>query len=77
MKVDNSPPDREPLKLAAQVIWSESKDESARPLVIGVKFTEISADDRRYIEQLALEDFKARLPKTKIDEPDFTSLDLS
>jgi Tfp pilus assembly protein PilZ len=71
------PPDREPLKVAAKIIWSESKDESARPRIIGVKFTEISADDRRYIEQLALEDFKARLPKTKIDESDFAALDLS
>jgi len=69
-------PDREPLEVAAKVVWSESKDESARPRIIGVKFTEISAKDRRYIEQLALEEFKAKLPKTKIDRSDFTSLDL-
>jgi c-di-GMP-binding flagellar brake protein YcgR len=55
-------PDREPLKVAAIVIWSDSQDESKRPRIIGVKFTEISAEDRQYLEQVALDDFKAKLP---------------
>lgn len=55
-------PDREPLKVAATVIWSDRKDESNRPRVIGVKFTKISAPDRQYLEQVALEKFKAKLP---------------
>ena len=70
-------PDREPLKVAATVIWSESKDESERPRIIGVKFTKISAEDRQYIEQLAVDDFKSKLPEAKIDESDYTPLDLS
>ena len=57
-------PDREPLKLAAIVIWSDREDESNRPRIIGVKFTEISADDLLYIEQVALDDFKSKLPKS-------------
>ena len=56
-------PDREPLKVTAIVIWSDSKNESNRPRIIGVKFTEISGEDRHYIEQVALEDFKSKLPK--------------
>ena len=55
-------PDREPMKVAAVVIWSDSKDESNRPRIIGVKFTEISEKDRDYLEQVALEEFKAKLP---------------
>jgi c-di-GMP-binding flagellar brake protein YcgR len=55
-------PDREPLITAATVIWSDIKDESNRPRVIGVKFTEISSEDQEYLEQVALEDFKAKLP---------------
>jgi c-di-GMP-binding flagellar brake protein YcgR len=56
-------PDRKPLKVAAIVIWSDIKDESNRPRVIGVKFADISAEDREYLEQVALEDFKAKLPE--------------
>ena len=56
------PPDREPIEVAAIVIWSDSKDESNQPRVIGVKFTKISSADRQYLEQVALEEFKARLP---------------
>jgi c-di-GMP-binding flagellar brake protein YcgR len=56
------PPDREPMELAAVVIWSDSKDESNRPRIIGVKFTEMSDLDQHYLEQVALEEFKARLP---------------
>jgi c-di-GMP-binding flagellar brake protein YcgR len=55
-------PEREPMELAALVVWSDSKDESNRPRIIGVKFTKISNSDRQYLEQVALEDFKARLP---------------
>ena len=55
-------PDREPLKVAAIVIWSDSQDESNRPRIIGVKFTEISAEYRQYLEQVDLDDFKAKLP---------------
>ena len=58
-----TPTGGEPLKVAARVIWSDSKDESDRPRIIGVKFTQISTEDRRYIEQVALENFKAKLPK--------------
>ena len=57
-------PDREPLEVTAMVIWSDSKNESNRPSIIGVKFTEISPEDRHYIEQVALEDFKSKLPKS-------------
>jgi Tfp pilus assembly protein PilZ len=56
-------PEREPIKAAAIVIWSDSKDESNRPRIIGIQFTEISAEDQRYLEQVALEDFKAKLPE--------------
>ena len=56
------PPDREPMELAAVVVWSDSKDESNRPRIIGVKFTKISDVDYHYLEQVALEEFKARLP---------------
>ena len=59
-----TPPDREPLEMAALVIWSDSKDEANRPRIIGVKFTEISAEDRQYIEQVALNDFKSKLPRS-------------
>ena len=56
------PPDREPLVIAAVVIWSNNKDESNRPRVIGIKFTEISSEDRDYLGQVALDEFKAKLP---------------
>ena len=56
------PPDREPMEVAAIVIWSDSNDESNRPRIIGVKFTKISEVDHHYLEQVALEEFKARLP---------------
>ena len=56
------PPDRDPLEVSAIVIWSDSKDESNQPRIIGVKFTQISSTDRQYLEQVALEEFKARLP---------------
>ena len=55
-------PGKEPLRVAATVIWSENKDMSNRPRVIGVKFTDISPVDREYLEQVAWEEFKARLP---------------
>ena len=55
-------PEREPMELAAVVVWSDSKDESNRPRIIGVKFTKIANSDRQYLEQVALEEFKARLP---------------
>jgi c-di-GMP-binding flagellar brake protein YcgR len=57
-------PEREPLEVAAIVIWSDSKDQSNRPRIVGVKFIEISAADREYLEQMALEDFKAKLPRS-------------
>jgi Tfp pilus assembly protein PilZ len=50
------------MEVAAIVIWSDSKDESNRPRIIGVKFTKISEVDHQYLEQVALEEFKARLP---------------
>jgi hypothetical protein len=50
------------MKMIAIVIWSDSKDESNRPRVIGVKFTEISLADLKYLEKVALEEFKAKLP---------------
>ena len=56
------PPEREPMELAAVVIWSDSADESNRPRIIGVKFTKISNSDRQYLEQVALKEFRARLP---------------
>jgi Tfp pilus assembly protein PilZ len=56
------PPDREPMEVAAIVIWSDSNDESNRPRIIGVKFTKISEVDHQYLERVALEEFKARLP---------------
>jgi len=55
-------PDREPLEVAAIIIWSDSKDEASRPRIIGVKFTKISEVDHHYLEQVALAEFKARLP---------------
>ena len=55
-------PERDPIELAAVVIWSNSRDESNRPRIIGVKFTKILNSDRQYLEQVALEEFKARLP---------------
>ena len=55
-------PDIDPMKVIAIVIWSDSKDESNRPRVIGVKFTEISLADLKYLEKVALEEFKAKLP---------------
>ena len=57
-------PGRDPMNVAAIVIWSDRKDESSRPCVIGVKFTEISAANLHYLEQVALEEFKARLPQS-------------
>ena len=57
-------PDIEPMKMIAIVIWSDSKDESNRPRVIGVKFTEISLADLKYLEKVALEEFKAKLPQS-------------
>jgi len=55
-------PGRDPMSVAAIVIWSDVRDESNRPRVIGVKFTEISPADLHYLEQIALEEFKAKLP---------------
>jgi c-di-GMP-binding flagellar brake protein YcgR len=57
-------PDIEPMKVIAIVVWSDSKDKSNRPRVIGVKFTEISLADLKYLEKVALEEFKAKLPKS-------------
>ena len=57
-------PDIEPMKVIAIVIWSDTKDESNRPRVIGVKFTEISLADLKYLEKVALEEFKAKLPQS-------------
>ena len=57
-------PDTEPMKVAAIVVWSDSKDESNRPRVIGVKFTEIPLADQKYLEKVALEEFKAKLPQS-------------
>jgi len=55
-------PDIEPMKVAAIVIWSNNKNDSNRPRVIGVKFTELSLADLKYLEKVALEEFKAKLP---------------
>jgi Tfp pilus assembly protein PilZ len=57
-------PDIEPMKVAAIVIWSNNKNDSNRPRVIGVKFTEISLADLKYLEKVALEEFKAKLPQS-------------
>jgi Tfp pilus assembly protein PilZ len=57
-------PDIEPMKVAAIVIWSNNKNESNQPRVIGVKFTEISLADLKYLEKVALEEFKAKLPQS-------------
>ena len=57
-----TPPDIEPMKVAAIVIWSNNKNASNRPRIIGVKFTEISLADLKYLEKVALEEFKAKLP---------------
>lgn len=57
-------PDIEPMKVAAIVAWSDSKDESNRPRVIGVKFTKIPLADQKYLEKVALEEFKAKLPQS-------------
>ena len=55
-------PNNESLRVAATVIWSDNKDMSNRPRVIGVKFTDISPVDRVYLEQVAWKEFKAKLP---------------
>jgi Tfp pilus assembly protein PilZ len=52
------------MKVAAIVIWSNNKNDSNRPRVIGVKFTEISLADLKYLEKVALEEFKAKLPQS-------------
>ena len=57
-------PDIEPMKVAAIVIWSNNKNDSNRPRVIGVKFTEISLADLKSLEKVALEEFKAKLPQS-------------
>jgi c-di-GMP-binding flagellar brake protein YcgR len=59
-----NPPDREPLRVAAMIVWSDQNDESDHPRVIGIRFIEISSEDVVFLEQQALEHFKSRLPES-------------
>ena len=58
-----TPPNREPLNVAAIIVWSDQTDNSDRPRVIGIKFIEITSEDVEYLEQEALEHFKSKLPE--------------
>ncbi|MFP3870405.1 MAG: PilZ domain-containing protein [Syntrophobacteria bacterium] len=55
------PTEREPLKVAATVIWSEGADQSGRPRIIGARFTEISNEDRQFLEQVAARRFRDKM----------------
>jgi c-di-GMP-binding flagellar brake protein YcgR len=63
IKMTINAPERIPLKISARVVWSDQKDNSDRPRIIGVSFTEISEEDQEFIEQQALGEFKNKMMK--------------
>jgi hypothetical protein len=50
------PPDRAPLKIAAEVIWTAGNS----PFGMGMVFTEISEEDRTYIAEAVMQATKGR-----------------
>ena len=56
-------PNRAPIKISAKVVWSDHKDDSDRPRVIGVSFTDISEGDQEFIMAQASGEFKNRMMK--------------
>jgi hypothetical protein len=43
------------------VIWSSGKDEEHLPRIIGIRFTEIAAADRLFLDDVAGRQFEARM----------------
>jgi hypothetical protein len=57
------PPGKEPLQATAMVMWSSSPGKSGEPVVIGVRFIDISAEDRRFLVDQISQHLKSKIDK--------------
>lgn len=55
------PPEREPLRVTGVVAWSRCLAESPRPHVLGLRFTAIPPEDRRFLAQFTSQQLRARI----------------
>ena len=62
-------PDSNPLKVVAAVLWTDFEDESKQLWIIGFNFTEISAQDRQFLEQKTLTEFRDKVVNPRITAP--------
>jgi len=58
------PPERGPLTVTGTVAWSKRLGESTRPYVVGLRFTAIQPEDRRFLELFTAEELRARIVGT-------------
>ena len=55
------PPEREPLTITGAVAWSKRLTESTRPHVLGLHFTAVPPEDRRFLELFTAQRLRARI----------------
>jgi c-di-GMP-binding flagellar brake protein YcgR len=55
------PPERKPLRITATVAWSKRLMESTRPHVLGLCFTAIQPEDRRFLKLFTAQQLRARM----------------
>jgi c-di-GMP-binding flagellar brake protein YcgR len=58
------PPEREPFRITGTVVWSKRLGESTRPYVVGLRFTAIQPEDRRFLELFTAQRLRARIVGT-------------
>jgi len=58
------PPEREPFRLTGTVAWSKRLGKSTRPYRVGLRFTAIEPEDRRFLELFAAQQLRAKIVGT-------------
>ena len=55
------PPEREPIRVTGTVVWADCPAESTGPQVLGLRFTAILPEDRRFLEHFTSKQLRAKI----------------
>ncbi|HYR01787.1 MAG TPA: PilZ domain-containing protein [Syntrophobacteria bacterium] len=55
------PPERGPFRVTGTVAWSDGLTESTRPHILGLRFTAVPPEDRRFLELFTARQLRARI----------------
>jgi len=58
------PPEREPFRITGTVAWVKRLGKSTQPYVVGLRFTAIQPEDRRFLELFTAQQLRAKIVGT-------------